>query len=56
MSDRIQNKWLDNYFKERPQLTPPEKSLLGYHIPAEWYEVVHSLLQIVNSHEKRQTI
>ena len=43
----IDNKWIDGYFKKRPQLTPPTKGRFGYEIPGPWFEIVLSLLQIV---------
>ena len=40
----INDKWLDDYFNERPQLTPPPKGRFGYKIPKQWFHPVHSLL------------
>ena len=25
--------WLDEYYSERPQLTPPDRGVLGYRVP-----------------------
>jgi len=42
----ISSKFLDDYFKDRPQLTPPDRGVFGYEIDPRWYHVVKRLLDI----------
>jgi len=45
----INNNWVSDYYKKRPQLKRPHFGMFGYDIPPEWAPVVEKLLELVGS-------
>lgn len=45
----IKSVWLEKYFEDRPQLTPPPTNLFGYTIDSRWCNAVLHLLEIVEN-------
>jgi hypothetical protein len=48
----INNNWVSDYYKKRPQLKRPHFGMFGYDIPPEWKPVVEKLLDLVGSAPK----